>query len=142
MILKGKAISGKHAQKLILKKAKWILNKLELVRAIASDDIVTGARVQYLGRKYYVEVVLNSTQTSINIEFTASKFKVHLPTAQTTQEEIRQVFELYSKQKAVEKIKPRLYRLSKETGLAFKASLGNSKNVGAAALPPIRLSLI
>ena len=38
------------------KKARWTLDKLELVRALDVEDIVTGSRIPYLGRKYYNEV--------------------------------------------------------------------------------------
>ena len=59
VVLKGKAIPAEKANQLILKKAKWILDKLELVKSIGDQDIVTGSRIQYLGRKYYVEVFIN-----------------------------------------------------------------------------------
>src|SRR5690606_15782137 len=72
VILKGKSISEEKAQKLILKKAKWILDKLDLVSSIGDDDIVTGSRIQYLGRKYYVEVFENNEIGEVIIDFTES----------------------------------------------------------------------
>ena len=45
VILKGRAVSPEQAQQMILKKARWILEKLALVAAIEEDDIVTGARM-------------------------------------------------------------------------------------------------
>ena len=51
VILKGKRIPIEQSEKLVLKKAKWIIDKLALVEAIQEDDIVTGSRIQYLGRK-------------------------------------------------------------------------------------------
>lgn len=77
--LKGESVSLEKSQQLILKKARWILDKLNLVEAMEEGDIVTGSRVQYLGRRYYVEVVLTEAISEIVIEFTESKFKVLVP---------------------------------------------------------------
>lgn len=119
VVLKGKAISEAHAQKLILKKAKWIIDKLDLVKSIGEDDIVTGSRVQYLGRRYYVELFQDSTRNAIEIDFTESKFKVYLPKEKDKQEELKQAFEKYLRDKAIEKITPRVKKWSKETGLVY-----------------------
>lgn len=117
--LKGSTISKEKEQALILKKARWILDKLQLVEAIDLDDIVTGSRVQYLGRRYYVEVFINNELESIKIDFTESKFKVFLPSALNTQQALKLAFEEFFRDKASEKIKPRIKRWSKETGLSF-----------------------
>jgi len=119
VVLKGKAVSDEHAKKLILKKAKWIIDKLDLVKSIGDDDIVTGSRIQYLGRKYYVEVFKNATHDSIHIDFTESKFKVYLPEGKSSQPEIKEAFDSFLREKAKEKITPRVVRWSKETGLQY-----------------------
>lgn len=119
VILKGKSISEEHAQKLILTKAKWILDKLELVKSIGDEDIVTGSRIQYLGRKYYVELNIKEDSKKIEIDFTESKFKVSLPSQLNTQELLKQSFEDYFRTKAKEKIEPIVKKLSKKTGLDY-----------------------
>lgn len=119
VVLKGSPISIEKEEALILKKARWILDKLELVEAIGYDDIVTGARVQYLGRKYYVEVFINNDLDGISIDFTESKFKLSLPAGLNNQEKIKEAFEAFFRDKAIEKITPRIKRWSKETGLGF-----------------------
>lgn len=119
VILKGKPISIEQADKLILKKAKWILDKLDLVSSISDGEIVTGSRIQYLGRKYYVEVVLDNTIPKISIDFTESKFKITLPNQLNTQENLQQAFENYFRIKAQEKIEPILKKKSKLTGLQY-----------------------
>jgi len=119
VVLKGKVITVEHAQQLILKKAKWILDKLELVKSIGDKDIVTGSRIQYLGRKYYVEVLINANLSNIKIDFTESKFKVNLPIELNNQEALSTAFKDFFKQKAIEKIAPRLRKWSRITGLAF-----------------------
>jgi predicted metal-dependent hydrolase len=114
--LKGKAIPIEQANKLILKKAKWILDKLELVRSIGDDDIVTGSRVQYLGRKHYVEVFENVSTDKIIIDFTEAKFRVSVPKNLNNQDELAAAFGQYLRNKAKEKITPRVQKWSKVTG--------------------------
>ncbi|MUH34801.1 M48 family peptidase [Zobellia amurskyensis] len=119
VVLKGKSISEEKAQKLILKKAKWILDKLDLVSSIGDDDIVTGSRIQYLGRKYYVELFENNSLEEILIDFTESKFRVSFPKTLKSQLELKTAFETFLRIKAEEKLKPRIKKLAKETGLDY-----------------------
>lgn len=119
VILKGKPTSQEVADKLILKKAKWILDKLDLVSSIDDGDIVTGSRIQYLGRKYYVEVLIDDDTNKIEIDFTESKFKIRLPNHLNTQENLREAFENYYRVKAQEKIEPILRKKAKSTGLVY-----------------------
>jgi predicted metal-dependent hydrolase len=119
VILKGKKIADEKAEKLILKKAKWILDKVELVSSIVDDDIVTGSRIQYLGRKYYVEIFINESVEDIHIDFTESKFKVATPKSLNTQGDLKLAFEDFLREKAREKIAPRIRKWSKTTGLDF-----------------------
>ncbi len=120
VVLKGKAIPNEQANKLILKKARWILDKLELVKSIGDDDIVTGSRIQYLGRKYYVDIYANNSIKNVDIDFTESKFRVSLPKELLTQIELKQAFEDFMRIKAKEKITPRVYKWSEKTGLEFR----------------------
>ncbi|WP_238707378.1 M48 family metallopeptidase [Chryseobacterium viscerum] len=120
VILKGKAISIEQANKLILRKAKWILDKLELVSSLNDGEIVTGSRIQYLGRKYYVEIIIENHIHKIEIDFTESKFKITLPDHLNTQENLRQAIENYYRLKAQEKIEPILRKKSKTIGLQYK----------------------
>ena len=119
VILKGKPISIEQADKLILKKAKWILDKLDLVSSISDGEIVTGSRIQYLGRKYYVELIIENDSPKITIDFTESKFKISLPNQLNSQENLQQAFENYFRIKAQEKIEPILKKKSKLTGLEY-----------------------
>lgn len=119
VVLKGSTIPKEKEQALILKKARWILEKLQLVEAIGLDDIVTGSRIQYLGRKYYVQLFINDELEGVTIDFTESKFKVSLPSSLDNQEELKLAFEDFFRDKATEKIKPRIKKWSKETGLSF-----------------------
>ena len=119
VILKGKSVPAEHAEKLILKKAKWILDKLDLVQSIGDEDIVTGARIQYLGRKYYVELTIDERFQVIDIDFTESKFKVTLPTRLNNQVALKVTFENFIRLKAKERIEPIIKKWSKSTGLEY-----------------------
>lgn len=117
--LKGKEIPIEKANQLILKKARWIIEKLELVSSIGDNDIVTGSRVQYLGRKYYVEILIVKEFGEIKIDFNESKFKVKVIKELNEQAAINQAFEDYFTEKAIEKITPRIKKWSKKTGLSY-----------------------
>ncbi len=119
VVLKGKRITQVESDKLILKKARWILDKLDLVQSIKETDIVTGSRVQYLGRKYYVEIFIQKEGKEITIEFTASKFRVYVPKAFHNQQAIKYAFSRFLGRKAVEKIAPRVRKWSRATGLVY-----------------------
>lgn len=119
VILKGKKVSPEKANKLILKKARWILDKLKVVGSVTEEDIVTGSRISYLGKKYYTELHIKKQASKVEIEFNHSKFKICLSSKQVTQEEIKSALEDFYKVKAVEKITPRVQRWSTTTKLNY-----------------------
>ncbi|MBI9065403.1 MAG: M48 family metallopeptidase [Marinilabiliaceae bacterium] len=119
VVLKGKAISMEQADAFILKKAAWIIEKLELVRAIDTGDIQTGSRFTYLGRSYYVSLHINESLKRVDIEFTHSKFNVYLPTKLNKQVELKVAFEYFKRDKAKEKLTPRIKKWAQTTGLEY-----------------------
>jgi predicted metal-dependent hydrolase len=119
VILKGKPVSHTTADKLILKKAKWILSKLELVKPPAGGDITTGSRIPYLGKSYYVEVRKDISVIKPSIAFNHSRFIITVD-PHTRQEDILAAIQNFYKQKAAEKITPRVERLSAKTGLSYQ----------------------
>src|SRR5687768_12749244 len=88
VILKGKPLLKEVADKMILKKAPWIIKKLEVVQAEAVNPIVTGSRLAYLGKSYYVEVFTDPTIGSATIEFNHSRFRIKVPNTAISNEEI------------------------------------------------------
>ncbi|WP_196892148.1 M48 family metallopeptidase [Aureivirga marina] len=120
VVLKGSFLEEEQQKYLILKKARWILNKLALVKSIDTDTIVTGSRMQYLGRKYYVQLILDNDLKKIKISFTESIFQVYLPENLNTQENLQKAFNKFLNAKAVEKITPRVKKWVKKTGLEFQ----------------------
>jgi len=112
-------VSEEVSEALILKKARWIIDKLALVKAIEEDDIVTGARLQYLGRKYYVQIYINDDLDDVQIDFTHSKFNIHLPRHLNHKESLQKAYDEFLRVKARQRITPRVMRWSRETGLRF-----------------------
>ena len=86
VVLKGEPVSIEKAQRLILKKAKWIIEKLNLVETIEDGDIVTGSRIQYLGRRYYTQLFQNDEFNQVLVEFNESKFKITVPEVYTQED--------------------------------------------------------
>jgi len=119
VVLKGKAMPPYKADQLILKKARWILNKLNLVKGIDDEEIVTGSRIMYLGRRYYTEVIFNNSFTAANIEFNHSQFKLTVNPYADVQAVIKIALHNFYKVKAIEKITPRIKKWSKTTGLRY-----------------------
>lgn len=119
VVLKGKVVSQEKADALVLKKARWILEKLELVRTVKEEDIVTGSRLPYLGRKYYTEVYFNEALDDVQVEFNYSKFKITLPAIIDMQPAIQKAMDAFYRQKAMEKIPPRLKKWSKQLNLPY-----------------------
>jgi predicted metal-dependent hydrolase len=119
VVLKGKAVPLHKADQLILKKARWILHKLNLVQGIDEEEIVTGSRIMYLGRRYYTEVVFDNSVTTANIEFNHSQFKITVNPFVDVQAVIKTSIHNFYKAKAVEKIAPRIRKWSMTTGLNY-----------------------
>ncbi|WP_159468311.1 M48 family metallopeptidase [Dyadobacter sp. 3J3] len=119
VVLKGKPVAPEKSDQLILKKAKWILDKLELVSSKEDEKIVTGSRIQYLGRSYYTEVIIRKELKAPKIDFNHSKFSVLLPFPEVSQTEIKAAIEIFYQERAVERITPRFKKLSRQTGLEY-----------------------
>jgi len=118
VILKGALIPEDQANKFILKKARWILDKMSLVESVKEGDIVTGSRILYLGKKYYTEVYFNDSISSTIVEFNHSKFKI-TTSGKNTQDNIQQALDSFFSEKAAEKITPRVEMWAEKMGMQY-----------------------
>ena len=114
--LRGKSVTEEQSQRLVLKRAKWILDKMKWVEAIGEGDVVTGSRIQYLGRRYYVQLLKDNVERKVVVEFNESKFKISVP-EDYSQNAIHVALHKFFKEKAIEKVTPRVAKWVKETGL-------------------------
>ena len=116
--LKSPPLSQEQAQNAIYKKGKWILEKQKLVERIPQGKIQTGSRLLYLGRRYYVEIIVDPTIRKTKVQFTHSKFKILLNPALPDQDAaINEALQLFCREKAGIKISPRVKKWSEITGL-------------------------
>ncbi|GAB4044427.1 M48 family metallopeptidase [Spirosoma jeollabukense] len=120
VVLKGPRLPEPQADKLVLKKARWILSKLELVRAINVADVVTGSRIAYLGKYYYTEVVLDATLEKTHIDFNQSRFRIQVNPTTDCQPVINQALDSFFRAKAHEKLTVRVRQWSVKTGLPYQ----------------------
>lgn len=119
VILKGKPLPLDLTDKLILKKARWILDKLTILSSPETAKIVTGSRIPYLGRQYYTEVILSAEAQECSVTFNHSQFRIVLNPQLHNQESITEALENFHREKAMEKITPRVKRWSKTLNLPY-----------------------
>ena len=107
------------ADEIICKKAKWILQKLKAVERVPKvDKIVTGSRLPYLGKEYYVVVIPDSAVKGASVLFTQSKFIICVnPNTPDRNHAINKALERFSKEQAVIKIRPRIDKWIQTTGI-------------------------
>ena len=120
VILKGRRLSVTEANKLVAKKARWIIKKLEIVESLTQSDIVTGSRIQYLGRRYYTQIVHDDNAKRSTVHFNESKFIITIPAnTEDIQSEIHSALDIFFRQRAKEKIAPRVSKWSKLTTSSY-----------------------
>jgi len=118
VVLKSPPISQEKAKEAVYKKGKWVLEKLKLVERIPQGKIVSGSRLLYLGRRYYVEIISDDSIKKTEVRFTHSKFEVLLNPALPDQGgAINEALQLFFRDKAGIKIVPRVKKWSTSTGL-------------------------
>ena len=118
VILKTPAIDEIKAKETVYKKGKWILDKLKLVERIPPGKIATGSRLLYLGRRYYVDLIKDTSVKTATVRFNHSKFFIKVnPDIVDTESAIKEALERFAREKAIVKITPRIKTWSQTTGL-------------------------
>jgi predicted metal-dependent hydrolase len=97
------SLNKEEIASLVRSKAKWIVSKLEEIgKENDFGEIMTGSRLYYLGKSYYVEVIYEECE-EVHIFFVHSKFKIHAP-KNVTQIVLKNAIDTFYKQKAEVKI--------------------------------------
>lgn len=110
------SVDNDEIKKLVRQKAAWICSKLEeLGQSPAQNAIITGSRLFYLGKSYYVELIKEEREDVV-IDFIHSKFKIQTPQV-VDQEEINEAIEIFYLEKAHEKIKKLVLKWSQKMKL-------------------------
>jgi predicted metal-dependent hydrolase len=118
VVLRGRRVPVATADRLVLKKARWIVEKMRAVGADVNKEIVTGSRLPYLGRQYYVQVKKVSGLRQVDVVFNYSKFIIQAG-AEHTQRDIREAINTFYAGKAIEKISPRVERIAARAKLLY-----------------------
>ena len=120
VVLKGRRISKKRANQLILKKAKWILKKIEHLEAIITPDIGTGSIIPYFGINYPVEIIQQNEATSISIKLDHGKFSLTVnPADGDIQQQIRALIDYFYHKKSIIVVPPKVESWAMRTGLRY-----------------------
>lgn len=118
VVLKTPPIEAETAQKIVRKKAGWIVKKLALVASSEPGEITTGSRLPYLGRRYYTKISTDGSVHKAAVSFNYSKFIITLnPEIEDRQEIIQKALDDFYRQRTKEKIPPRMQKWSEITGL-------------------------
>lgn len=118
VILRGKNIPFEQMELLIKKKARWIREKIKSMKSISDGDIVSGSRLNYMGRSYMVVIEPSDKEIGIDVGFNARKFHIVINKKLVrNQEVIQEGIQKFQRKVALEKIYPRIKKWIKLTGL-------------------------
>ena len=96
-------ISIEDIKVLVKSKAKWIIKKFEEIgKSVGYGKIVSGSRLFYMGKSYYIEIEKDDCE-NYKIEFIHSKFKIKTP-QNVEQNRLNELIDEFYKNKAMEKI--------------------------------------
>lgn len=109
-------------ERLLLKKADWILKKLQYVNEILPasrpKEFVSGERFPYIGRSYRLQVRKNSS-TQAAVRFFKGQFLATIPndSQNSYEQEIKQRFITWYRQRAIVKLQERVAYYAPKVGL-------------------------
>jgi len=117
LIKTNKSTSMREINAFVSKKSAWIVKHLDKLKAKKIEkELLTGSRLYYLGKSYYVQIIEDKTIKNTVLTFSHSRFIIKAQKA-VSQEELAWVVDMFYKQKAIEKISPLVEKWSKEMGI-------------------------
>lgn len=119
VLLRGPQVDDLEQQALVLRRARWIREKLVQVnQPLASEPIVTGSRLRYAGRTYFTEVRHAPDIPKPLLTFTAARFIVDNPDGESIHPDVLMpLLERFYRERAQEKLMVRVRHWQRETGL-------------------------
>jgi predicted metal-dependent hydrolase len=119
VLLRGPQVDVAEQEALVRRRARWIREKLVQVNlAQPLGAIVTGSRLRYAGRSYFTEVRHVQGISLPRLTFTASRFVLESPSAASlAPEALAPLLENFYRERAQEKLLPRLRHWERQTGL-------------------------
>ena len=117
LVKTNKTTSMKEINSFVSKKSAWIVKHLENLKVKkVEEDLVTGSRLYYLGKSYYVEIEEDEALSCATLAFTHSKFVIKAQKG-VSQEKLAWVVNKFYKEKAIEQITPLLEKWSQKMAL-------------------------
>ena len=120
VVVKGRKISLKEAEFIILKKAKWILSKQELVKDIATTSYKNGMSIPFMGKNLIVQIVFEKKKNYVGkIVGTAVVFSVPEEYKERATEALPKLVENFYRYQSQQIIPDKLAYWSKFTGFKY-----------------------
>lgn len=119
VLLRGPRVGLAEQEALVRQRARWIREKQALVaQPQTQGDVVTGSRLRYAGRTYFVEVRHVPTLPVARLRFTAARFVLECPTGRSmAQQVLAPLLEDFYRQRAQDKLLVRVRHWERQTGL-------------------------
>jgi predicted metal-dependent hydrolase len=122
VVVKSPDIKEDKLLELVRKKASWIIEKKSLVQDSLNDfEFVTGSRLPYLGKKYYLQ--MNEDRTvgvgKAWLSFNHSKFQLTYNPLMMKEEYLRKAIELFYKDKSKDRMTSMIKKWSEKMGLEY-----------------------
>lgn len=119
VLLRGPRVDVAAQEALVRQRARWIRDKqLQVDQPQTLGDVVTGSRLRYCGRSYFVEVCHAPTLATARLAFTAARFVIHNPTGRSmAQHQLEPLLEDFYSARAHSKLLLRVRYWERQTGL-------------------------
>lgn len=119
VLLRGPRVDLAEQEALVRQRARWIRQKqAQVEQPHVQGDVVTGSRLRYAGRTYFVEVRHAPTLAVARLRFTAARFVLECPTGRSMAPEmLAHLLEDFYRQRAQDKLLVRVRHWERQTGL-------------------------
>jgi len=117
LVKTNKSTSMREINSFVTKKSAWIVKHTENLKAKKVESkLLTGSRIYYMGKSYYVEIKESDKVQRATLNFSHSKFVIEAQKG-VTQEELVWLLNNFYKQQAIEKITPLVELWSQKMGV-------------------------
>jgi len=117
LVKTNKTTTMREINSFVTKKSAWIEKHLENLKAKkVATQLVTGASVYYMGKRYPLEINESDEVQRATLNFNNAKFVIEAQKG-VTQEELMWLLNNFYKQQAIEKISPLVEHWSKKMGV-------------------------
>lgn len=119
VLLRGPRVGLEEQEALVRQRARWIREKqAQVAQPQESGHVVTGSRLRYSGRTYFVDVRHAPELAVARLTFTASRFVLECPTGRSVAPQVlAPLLEDFYRQRALSKLLLRVRHWERQTGL-------------------------